>query len=149
LRVVVWIVSAFVLVVLIALPVARVLMAGDGGTDRDDAARDARQFVADRFAEDAFERRASDAAARWALPELRDDVDDLVGELQSRPSVDLAGAAASTANVGCSVPVGQDAECFHAWLRKPGTAELVRVRLVIDIVNGQATIVDIERVEVA
>jgi len=149
LRVAVWVVSALIAVALIAVPVFRVIEWGDG--DRDDggaSASEARAFVATRFADAAFIRRSADEALRWTLPQLRSQIDAIVDELRQRPATDFAGAAVSVAAVACDGMAGRDSGCYHAWIRRPGASDLIRVQLVVEIVNGDAIVTEIERVNV-
>jgi len=148
LRVAVWIISALIAAVMVALPVLRVV---DWGGDDDDAgasASEARQFVATRFAGAVLGERAASDAARWAIPNLRDEIDTIVGDLRQRPAADLSGAAVSIARVDCDVSSDADRECFHAWIRQPGASDLLRVQFVVGIVNGDARVIEIERVNV-
>ena len=151
LRVAVWVVSALIAVALIAVPVFRVIdWRGDDGAN-DDAgasASDARAFVATRFADAVFVRRSTDEAVRWTLPQLRGQIDVIVGELRERPSTDFAGAAVSVAAVACDSEAGGNRGCYQAWIRRPGASDIVRVQLVVEIVNGDAIVTEIERVNV-
>lgn len=148
LRVALWVISAALAVVMVAYPVIQVI---DWDGDDDDSgadASDARAFVAARFATDAFVRLSADDAAGWALPNLRDEIETIVSDLQQRPAGDRSGAAVSLARVECDDAIDSDSECFHAWARKPGAVDLIRVLLVVGIVNGDARVIDVERVNV-
>lgn len=148
LRVVVWIVSAVIAVVMVAFPVIQVIDWGDDDNDANASASDARAVVASRFAESALARLSANDAARWALPNLRDEIEAIVGDLRRRPVAELQGATISLARVDCNAPTDDDSECFHAWARQPGAADLIRVKLTVSIVNGNARVIEIERVNV-
>ena len=146
-RVVVLIVLALIALVMIAVPVIRVVDWGDDDDNAATSASEARAFVATRFANDAFVRLSPRAASQWALPQLRDEIESIVVDLRQRPAADLRGAAVSIAEVDCGESTTQpDSECFHAWARQPGATDLIRVKLTIGIVNGNARVIDIERV---
>ncbi len=148
-RIVVWIVSALIAIVMIALPVIRVVDWGDDDDDAGASASEARAFVATRFASDAFVRLSPGDASQWALPQLRGEIETIVGDLRQRPAAELRGAAVSIAEVDCNESTTQpDSECFHAWARQPGATDLIRVRLTVSIVNGNARVTEIERVSV-
>lgn len=146
LRVAVWAVSAVIALVMVALPVIRVIDWGDGDDDTDSSASEARAFVATRFTSDALVRLSPTAAARWAIPSLRDEIESIVSDLQQRPAADLRGAAVSVARVECDDGTDSDSECFHAWVRQPGAADLIRIAFVVSIVNGDARVIEIERI---
>lgn len=148
LRVVLFVVSAVIALSMLALPVLRVINWGDDGADPNTAASEARAFVAARFANDAFARLSASEAAQWALPRLRDQITTLVTSIRERPAEDLRGAAISLARVDCNGSGDDDSECFHAWMRQPGQADLIRVKLTVSIVNGSARVIEIERVGV-
>lgn len=148
LRVAVWIISALIAIVMIALPVLRVVDWGGDGDDSGVAASEARQLVATRFAAAALGERAANDAARWAVPNLRDEIDTIVSDLRQRTAPDLAGAAVSVARVDCDTSSSPDRECFQAWVRQPGATDLIRVHFVVGIVNGDVRVIDLERVNV-
>lgn len=148
LRIIVWIVSALIALVMITLPVIRVIGWGDDDDDASASASEARSFVAARFANDAFVRLSPDAASQWALPRLQDEIESIVDDLRQRSASDLSGAAVSVAEVDCGDATEPDSECFHAWARQPGAADLIRVKLTVSIVNGNARVIEIERVNV-
>lgn len=148
LRVAVWIISAVIAAVMVALPLLRVVDWGGDDDDSGSSAGEARAIVASRFAESALARLSANDAARWALPSLRDEIETIVNDLRRRPEADLRGAAISLARVECDSAVGDDSECFQAWARQPGATDLIRVKLVVGIVNGDARVIDIERINV-
>ncbi len=149
LRVAVWIISALIAAVMVALPVLRVVdWGGDDDDDPGASASEARQFVATRFAAAALGERAASDAARWAVPNLRAEIDTIVSDLRQRSAADLSGATVSIARVDCDGSAGADRECFQAWIRQPGAADLLRVQFVVGIVNGDARVIEIERVNV-
>ena len=147
LRVAVLVVSIVIALVMIALPVLRVIDWGDddGGNT---AASEARALVAARFIDAVFVRRSTDVALRWALPRLRDEIDIIVADLNQRPAADFVGAAISFAAVACDADPGPDSECYHAWIRRPGAADLLRVQLTVTILNGDPVVTEIERINV-
>jgi hypothetical protein len=145
LRIAVWTLSAFVVLIMVGLPVLRAIELGDDD-DPEAAARDARAFVAERFAESALERRSTRLAARWTLPELREQVDDVVGYLQVQPEAVLDGTEAFAARAGCAPGTRPSRECFHVWLRRPGGPEVVRMWIMVGIEDGEATVVALERI---
>jgi hypothetical protein len=144
-RWVVGIVSALVILSLAAIPVLRIVELNQN-SDPASAARDARSYVATRFSEAALENRSTRRAMEWAQPALHDQVDAIVGFLQTRDAATLADTVASVARVACSPPVRANSECFQAWLRKPGTAEVVRMQFTVSIVDGEAIVVEVRRV---
>jgi hypothetical protein len=146
-RIVVFAVSAVIALVMIALPVIRVIDWGDDD-DANASASEARAFVATRFASDAFARLSLAAASRWAVPQLQDEIESTIDDLRQQPTADLQGATVSVAAVDCGGPTEPDSECFHAWVRQPGDADLIRVKLTVSIVNGNARVTAIERVNV-
>jgi hypothetical protein len=147
-RVVFWIVSALIAVGMVAWPVIRVIDWGDDDNDGGSSASQARAFVAERFAADALLHFSANDAARWAVPSVRPDIDAIVEDLRQRPASDFQGAAVTVARVSCQAQVDSDSECFHAWIRQPGAKDLLRILLVVSIVNGDARITDIQRVNV-
>jgi hypothetical protein len=147
-RVVIVVVSAIIALVMVALPVVRVIDWGDDDDDANVSASEARAFVANRFARDAFARLSPTAASQWALPELREEIEAIVGDLRQHPTADLRGAAVSVAEVDCGEATEPDIECFHAWVRQPGATDLIRVKLTVSIINGNARVIAIERVNV-
>lgn len=148
LRVAVWIISAPIAVVMVAFPVMRVVDWGGDDDDSVSSASNARAFVATRFAQSALARRSTDEASRWAIPSLHDEIESIVAELRRRPAAELAGATVSVARVECDTPTGPDSECFHAWLRRPVASDFIRILFVVGIENGDAVVVEIERVNV-
>jgi hypothetical protein len=148
LRVVIFVVSAIIALSMLAVPVFRVIDWGSDGDDPNTAASDARAFVAARFANDALARRSAISASQWALPDLKDEIVAIVDDVTSRPAEELTGAAVSLARVDCNGGADDDSECFHAWMRQPGEADLIRVKLTVSIVNGNARVIEIERVGV-
>ncbi len=147
-RIVVFVVSAVIALVMVALPVIRVIDWGDGDDDANASASEARAFVATRFASDAFARLSPAAASRWAVPQLQDEIESTINDLRQQPTADLQGATISVAEVDCGGPTEPDSECFHVWVRQPGDADLIRVKLTVSIVNGNARVTAIERVNV-
>jgi len=145
-KVVALFISAIIALVMLALPVLRVIDWGDNDDARTSAG-DARAFVAGRFASDALARRSADRAQQWALPNLRDDIVAIVNDLAAQPASDLTGAAVSLARIDCDAE-DDDTECFHAWLRQPGKPDLIRLKLTVSIIDGNARVTAIERVEV-
>lgn len=147
LRTSVWLLSIFILIVFVTLPLLRIFVwADDGPSDHDTAARDARSFVATQFTTDALEARSVSAAQRWVQPELAETVDQIVGRLQATSPALIAGSHARVARAACREPAPNNAECFHAWLARAGQPEIIRVELVIGIVDGTATIIDLQTV---
>ncbi|HEX5164696.1 MAG TPA: hypothetical protein VFV93_04810 [Thermomicrobiales bacterium] len=147
-RIVFWIVSALIAIGMVAWPVIRVIDWGDDDSDGPSAASQARAFVAERFASDALVRFSASDAARWAVPSVRRDIDAIVDDLRQRPATDFQGAAVTVARVSCPDQTEPDSECFHAWIRQPGAKDLLRLLLVVSIVNGDARVTEIERINV-
>jgi hypothetical protein len=147
-RVVFWIVSALIAIGMIAWPLIRVIDWGDDGSDGPSAASQARAFVAEQFAADALVRFSANDAARWAVPSVRSDIDTIVEDLRRRPASDFRGASVTVARVSCSDQPDAESECFHAWIRQPGAKDLLRILLVVSIVNGDARVTEIQRVNV-
>ena len=148
LRTSVWLLSIFILIVFVSLPLLRIVSWADDrdSNDHDAAARDARSFVATRFTADALEARSVSAAQRWVQPELATTVEDIVGRLQATPTEMIADSHARVARAACREPAPDNAECFHAWLARPGQPEIIRVELVIGIVDGTATVIGLRTV---
>ena len=140
-----WLVSFVLGIVLVSLPVLRALPSSEEDADPQEAARDARHYVAQQFTADALERRSTSRAARWAAPALYQQVDAVVGFLQTRDPAQLAGTEASVAS--CGARADADGECFHAWLSSPGQPEVIRVRFDVAIIDGRARIVRLEIVQ--
>jgi hypothetical protein len=147
-RVVFWIVSALIAIGMVAWPVIRVIDWGDDDNDGASSASQARAFVAERFAADALVRFSANDAARWAVPAVRSDIDAIVQDLRQRPASDFQGAAVTVARVSCQDQPDPDSECFHAWIRQPGAKDLLRILLVVSIINGDARVTDIQRINV-
>jgi hypothetical protein len=146
-KVIVLVVSAIIALVMVTLPALRVIDRGDNDDEAGTSASEARAYVAARFAEDALARRSAISASQWAMPELRDQIIEIVDSVAARPSEELTGAAVSLARVDCDGS-GDESECFHAWLRQPNEADLIRIKLTVSIVNGNARVTEIERVNV-
>lgn len=143
----VWLLSIFILITFVSLPLVRIFIwADDGPSDHDSAARDARSFVATRFTADALEARSVSLAQRWVQPELAETVEQIVGRLQATAPDLIAGSTARVARAACREPAPNNAECFHAWLARAGQPELIRVELVIGIIDGTATIIGLQTV---
>lgn len=148
LRVAVWIVSAGIAIVMVVLPVMRVIDLRDRDDAVEVASSDAQSSVAARFAEAVVVQRSADVALRWARPDLRDEIDTMIVELNRRPPSDLAGAQGGVTRVACGPSYGRDRQCFNGWLRQPVATELFRMLIVVAIVNGDAVVVAIGRVNV-
>lgn len=140
LRGVVWIVSAIVMIALVGLPLLRAIDArGDGRGESADAG--ARSRVAAQFAFAALDERSAPRAARWALPTLEQRIAAIVAFLQSLGDDSLEGAETALASVACGADAARERECFHAWLGRPGGPELIRLRFIVETVDGEATVV--------
>jgi hypothetical protein len=147
LRVLLGVIALLIVSALVVLPVLRVLAANDD-LDPEQGARDARQYVAERFSEAVLEQRSTWRSTHWAVPDLHADVDRVVAYLQTRDETLLAGAERSLAPVTCipeQVSHFERPECFQAWLRKPGDGEIVRIAFVVAIADNAARVVDVTR----
>jgi hypothetical protein len=142
LRPAVWLLTIFIVVVLLALPILRAISV-DRGQDNASAARDARAFVATQFADAVLERRSTRLAEEWAREGLHADIDAVVGELQLRDAAELEGANAATFRASCpgAEAVGASNECFLAQLTRPDGAVVATLRFTVSIVDGRATVV--------
>jgi hypothetical protein len=147
-KIIALVVSAIIALVMVTLPALRVIDWGDDDDDTGTSASEARAYVAARFADDALERRSAISASQWAMPDLRGQIVEIVDSVAARPTEELTGAAVSLARVDCNGSGDDDSECFHAWLRQPNEADLIRVKLTVRIVNGNARVTEIERVGV-
>ena len=134
---------------MVAFPLVRVLDLADAD-DPEPAARDGRELVANRFAEDLLARRSAEAASRWVIPSLYDEVNSIVGDLDARSSAVLDRATTSVAAVRCVDVnvIGVEIECFHAWLRAPGAPEIIRIELDVALVGNELAIVGLRTVRV-
>lgn len=142
LRVIVALVSAIVISALVIVPVLRYLTLSDEDRDPETAARQARRYVAEQFANAALGARSTRDAAHWALPGLEDTIDaEIVGYLQSRDPSLVDGARVTLASSGCQAGTPPRAECFQAWLQRPGDVELIRIAFAVAIASGRATVV--------
>jgi hypothetical protein len=147
LRIALGVIALLIILALVAVPIFRVL-AANGGGDQERGTRDARLFVAQQFTTAILERRSTSRAVFWAPPELHADIDRVVAYLQTRDPQQLDGAEVSLARVACMA--GQERhfdrpECFQAWLRKPGAAEVVRIAFVVAIADNAARVVALSR----
>lgn len=142
LRPVVWLLTIFIVLVLLALPVMRALTAGRSDNPTA-AARDARAYVATQFSEAALERRSTRLAAEWALGELRGQIDIVVADLQLRDAAEVEGAKATVERAPCRAGAAPqpDTECFRARLSRPDGALVTSIRFAVAIVDGRATVV--------
>jgi hypothetical protein len=142
LRPAVWLLTIFIVVVLLALPILRAISV-DRRQDNASAARDARAYVATQFAEAVLEHRSTRLAEAWARNGLHADIDAVVAELQLRDSAELEGAAASTYRASCpgAEAVGAANDCFMAQLTQPGGTVVATLRFTVSIVDGRATVV--------
>jgi hypothetical protein len=145
LRIALGVIALIVVTILVILPVLRVL-AFDDDADREKGARSARLFVAEQFSVAILELRSTRRATHWVTPGMYERVDQLVAYLQTREEGALDGAERSLARVDCAAVVVERAECFHAWLHRPGEPEILRIRFMVAIVDGAATVVDVSRV---
>jgi hypothetical protein len=146
-RWVIGVVSALVIFSLAAIPVLRIIEFNQD-SDPAAAARDARSYVATQFSDAALEHRSTRRAMQWAQPGLYDQVDAIVGFLQTQNEATLADTDSSVARVSCSPPVRVNTECFQAWLRKPGASDVIRIQFTVGIVDGEASVVDVRRVAI-
>ena len=145
-RIIVAVVSAILIVSLVAIPVMNVIDIAEGN-DPDEARRNASSFVARQFTEAVLEDRSLSGSTRWAVVSLQEDVEALVGSLQARDAVELEGAEPALARRSCSRAVPDGAECFEAWLRRPDGPDLLRITFTIAIVNGEARVIDVNRLD--
>ena len=63
----------------------------------------------------------------WRCLKKANTVEDIVGRLQATPTEMIAGSHARVARAACREPAPDNAECFHAWLARPGQPEIIRV----------------------
>lgn len=145
-RIIVAVVSTILIIALVAIPVMNVIDTARGN-DPDEARRNANAFVARQFTEAVLEDRSLSGSTRWAVVSLREDVEALVGSLQARDSTEFEGAESALAGRSCSRAVPDDAECFEAWLRRMDGADLLRITFTVAIVNGEARVIDVARLD--
>ena len=145
LRPAVWLLTIFIVVVLLALPILRAISV-DRGQDTASAQRDARAFVATQFASAVLERRSTRLAAVWARDDLRAAVDRAVGEVQLRDSQELIDATAATYRVNCpgGEALGAGNECYRAELTQPDGTPVAQLSFTVSIVDGRALVVALE-----
>ena len=145
-RIIVAVVSTILIVSLVAIPVMNVIDIASEN-DPDEARRNASAFVARQFAGAVLQDRSMSGSTRWAIVSLREDVEALVGSLQARDSAELEGAEPALARRSCSRAVPDDAACFEAWLQRPDGADLLRITFTVAIVNGEARVIDVDRLD--
>src|SRR5690349_12561798 len=95
LRPLVWLLTIFIVVALLMLPIMRAISV-ERGQDNGSAARDARAYVAIQFARAVLERRSTRLAEGWARAGLHADIDAVVGEMQLRAASELTDTTAAT-----------------------------------------------------
>jgi hypothetical protein len=144
LRASVWLLTIFLVVIMIGIPVLRALETRDN--DPDTAIRAARAYVADRFTVDVLTDRSVRAAVQWARPSLHQQVEEIVRSLQASDPDRITGAEASHAPVACTPADPPQAECYQSWLRQPGQPEIIRIEFAVAIYDGQATVVALREV---
>lgn len=146
LRASVWLLSIFIILILIAIPVLRAIDASNNAGDRDDALQAAREYVADQFATDSLGERATRAASQWTRPSLHDEVAEIVGFLRASDPELVMSSEVSHAPVSCASSEPPGAACFQAWLRQPNGPEIIRIEFAVAIFDGAATVVSLRRI---
>jgi hypothetical protein len=143
-RPIVWLISLFVVIVLIGIPIVRAINYSRSQSP-EKAAAEARAYVAGQFAGAVLEHRSTSLAEEWAIPGLHDDIDRVVGDLQVRDAAELAGATARVVHVSCSGVVvgGSSAECFSGSLIRPDGHVVTRMDFVVAIFDGKARVVQV------
>lgn len=142
-RPIVWIISFFVVVVLIGIPVMRAVNYSRA-QDPERAAGEARAHVAGQFALAALERRSTRQAEQWAVSGLHESIDAVVYDLQLRESAELADATVHVTRESCAATSGDPtAECFLARLVRPDGRVVTRVNFTVAIVDGRARVVSV------
>lgn len=140
LRPIVWIISLFVVIVLIGIPLIRLI---DYSRDQTPAlaAEEARNHVAVQFAMAALGRRSTHQAEQWAIPGLHDSIDAVVLDLQLRDAAELADTTLRVTTIPCVAVSDPTAECYRARLVAPSGRVVSEVELTVAIVDGKAQVV--------
>lgn len=137
---------AVVLVIAMAgVPVLRIfelLQEEDESLSIDERAR---RNTALLFAEAALERRSTNRAEAFVTPELHDQVDTIIGDLQSREPSSLDGASVTVASINCTQLRYSGGDCFQASLSRDDGPPLMTVQYAVENVNNSAIVVAIER----
>lgn len=137
----VWIISLFIVAVMIGIPVIRAVNYSRN-QNPERAASEARIHVATNFAIDILERRSTRLAERWAIGGLHDPIDALVYDLQLRDAAELAGATSRVVRTSCNgLSADRTAECFHARLIRPDGRVVTDFVFAVAIVDGRAQVV--------
>lgn len=145
-RIIVAVVSAILILALVAIPVMNAIDTARGN-DPEDARRDASTFVARQFTDAVMVDRSLSGSTRWAIVSLREEVEALVGSLQARDPDELDGAEPSLARRSCARTHPAEAECFEARLRRADGLDLLRLSFAVGIVNGEARVIDVTRLD--
>lgn len=145
-KIIVAVVSAILILSLVAIPVLNAIDTARG-SDTQDIPRDASTVVARRFTESVMVDRSVTRSTGWAIVSLRAEIEALVGSLQARDAADLDGADPSLARRSCARSLPDDAECFEAWLRRADGPDLLRISFAVGVVNGEARVIEIARLD--
>lgn len=130
---------------LLGIPVLRIVQSDDERTGNRSGL--ATENTALLFSNAVLERRSISRAMQVARPELRAQVDELIGELQLRDASDLAGAASALSEVRCEHTWPPGSVCYEAALAQPGRPPILAIRFAISDVQGLAIVVALSRMD--